>query len=234
MRGRLLRAATVLAFAWPTVGLHGQTAPSAQAAWTTYRDPQGRFSFDHPSTFGQAGPGTNDGFVDRVAAVRFVNVTGLGGEVVLTRGRIVMDVQALGGLYDPIALEVFPDAMRQQIVAVLPAVAPQNVCAMLGSADHVGPAPALPANVRDAAKQIDRMRHGAPHVVRCEVRDRVVVFHKESDFELPGESVRQHTFGAMRFLDGQYSAFQTIRVRPTAPSPADLEVLERIARSFRR
>src|SRR5688500_14536004 len=87
-------------------------SPGAQAqGWSTYRDAQGRFSFDYPQQFGPPGRGTNDGSEDRVAAVRFTGLAGLGGEAALTRGRVVMDVQALGGLYDPITFELFPDAM---------------------------------------------------------------------------------------------------------------------------
>ena len=121
-------------------------SPGAQApGWTTYRDAQGRFSFDYPQQFGTPGRGTNDGFEDRVAAVRFSGLAGLGGEAALTRGRVVMDVQALGGLYDPITFEAFPDAMRRQILAVLPPVTPQSACQLLAVADHVPADRGLPA-----------------------------------------------------------------------------------------
>jgi hypothetical protein len=44
--------------------------------------------------------------------------------------------------------------------------------------------------------------------------------------------VRQHIFGALRFLTPQGDAFQIIRVLATAPSAADLETLERVVRSY--
>ena len=108
--------------AWVVIGavLAGVAVLTQSPGWSTYRDARGRFSFEHPAAFGAAGPVTNDGFEDWVAAVRFASLRGLGGEVALTRGRVVLDIQALGGLYDPIALEVFPDAMRRQVVALIP------------------------------------------------------------------------------------------------------------------
>jgi hypothetical protein len=208
-------------------------SPGAQApGWTTYRDAQGRFSFDYPQQFGTPDRGTNDGFADRVAAVRFSGLAGLGGEAVLTRGRVVMDVQALGGLYDPIALEIFPDAMRRQVVAVLPPVTPQSACQLLAAADHVPADRGLAANVLEAARRVDRMRNVAPRVVRCDVKDGVLAFHKETTFESGFPAVRQHIFGALRFLTAQGDAFQIIRVLATPPAAADLETLERLVRSY--
>jgi hypothetical protein len=128
----------------------------------TYRDPQGRFTFEYPVSFGTPGRGTDDGFRERVAAVRFSNLTGLGGEAVLTTGPIVVDVQALGGLYDPIALQVFPDAIKAQVVAARPAVTRAGFCRLLGAADHLGAAASLPERVREAARNVDRMRNIDP------------------------------------------------------------------------
>jgi hypothetical protein len=207
--------------------------PGAQApGWTTYRDARGRFSFDYPQQFGTPGQGTNDGFGDRVAAVRFSGLAGLGGEAALTRGRVVMDVQALGGLYDPITLEAFPDAMRRQIVAVLPPVTPQSACQLLAVADHVPADRGLTANVLEGARRLDRMRNVAPRLVRCDVTGGVLVFHKETTFESGLPPVRQHIFGALRFLTPEGDAFQILRVLATAPTAADLETLERLVRSF--
>lgn len=207
--------------------------PGAQApGWTTYRDARGRFSFDYPQQFGTPGRGTNDGSEDRVAAVRFSGLAGLGGEAALTRGRVVMDVQALGGLYDPITFDAFPDAMRRQILAVLPPVTPQSGCQLLAVADHVPGDRGLPANVLELARRLDRMRNVAPRLVRCEVKDGVLVFHKETTFESGLPPVRQHIFGALRFLAPQGDAFQIIRVLATAPAAAELDALERLVRSF--
>ena len=144
----------------------------------TYRDPQGRFTFEYPVSFGTPGRGTDDGFGDRVAAVRFSNLTGLGGEAVLTTGPIAVDVQALGGLYDPIALQVFPDAIKAQVVSARPAVTRAGFCQLLGAADHLGAAGGLPERVREAARNVDRMRNIDPRVGRCQMAGNTVTFYK--------------------------------------------------------
>jgi hypothetical protein len=215
------------------VGAVAQTARNG--AVSAYSDPQGRFRFEYPASFGTPQPGTNVGFGDRLAAVRFSRLTGLGGEAVLTRGRLVLDVQALGGLYDPIALEVFPDALRRQVEAVLPRVNVQTLCAALGTEDHLAGVTSLPAAARDMARTVDRWRNVAPRVVRCDVdRDRVA-FHKETTFEAGGAGVRQHVFGAVRFLTGgEATVFHIVRAGPSAPSAAEFAELDALVRSFRR
>ena len=81
-----------------------------------------------------------------------------------------MDVQALGGLYDPITLDVFPDAMRAQIVAALAPVTPQSACQVLGVADHVRADRGLSANVLDVARRVARA--GTPaHLWRAAIPD---------------------------------------------------------------
>jgi hypothetical protein len=46
-----------------------------------YVDPGRRFRLSYPAEFGAPSPGTNDGFADRVAAIRFaVFSAGIGGE----------------------------------------------------------------------------------------------------------------------------------------------------------
>jgi len=214
------------------IALAGGAISAQSPDWSVYRDARGRFSFEYPVAFGAPGRGTNDGFEDRVAAVRFPNLRELGGEVALTRGRIVLDIQALGGLYDPIALEVFPEAMRRQVVALIPPVTAENICQQLAAPDHLGAAPDLTPAVRDIAGRLDRVRHVDPRVVRCDVKDRVVVFHKEATFETPAAVVRQHLFGAVRFLDPPFSAVQFVRGMNMPPSTEDLDTAARIVRSF--
>jgi hypothetical protein len=198
----------------------------------TYRDPQGRFTFEYPVSFGTPGRGTDDGFGDRVAAVRFSNLMGLGGEAALTTGPIAVDVQALGGLYDPIALQVFPDAIKAQVVAARPAVTRDGFCQRLGAADHLGAAAGLPERVREAARNVDRMRNIDPRVVRCQITGDTVTFHKEATFASGAMSARQHIFGALRFLDRPFSAFQIVRAALAPPTDEDLDALARIVRSF--
>jgi hypothetical protein len=167
-----------------------------------------------------------------VAAVRFSDLEGLGGEAVLTTGPIVVDVQALGGLYDSLALQVFPDAVRAQVVAARPAVTRATFCQVLGASDHLGAATGLPERVREAARNVDRMRNIDPRVVRCQTAGDTVTFHKEATFASGGMSSRQHIFGALRFLDGPFSAFHIVRAAVTAPTGEELDVLTGIVRSF--
>ena len=187
----------------------------------TYRDPRGRVTCEYPVSFGTPGRGTDDGFRDRVA-----------GEAVLSTGPIVVDVQALGGLYDPIALQVFPDAIKAQVVAARPAVTRAAFCQLLGAADHIGAAAGLDERVREAARNVDRMRNIDPRVVHCQMAGDTVTFHKEATFTSGGVSARQHIFGALRFLDGPFSAFHIVRAALAAPTDEELDVLARIVRSF--
>jgi len=77
-----------------------------------YEDPQSRFTFHYPAEFGMPSPGTNNGFGDRVAAIRFARFSAgvqggtlvWGGEAALTRGFPLLDLRAAGGLYDEITL----------------------------------------------------------------------------------------------------------------------------------
>src|SRR5215475_6448495 len=102
-----------------------------------YTDPAGRFTFSYPSTFGSPSAGTNDGFGDRAAAVRFSTFPATyGGEAVLMRGFPLIDLQAVGGLYDGLMLEVFPAPLRALVVAQLPRMTAASLCAALAQPRH--------------------------------------------------------------------------------------------------
>jgi hypothetical protein len=212
------------------------TALLAQVAVVrTYTDPQGRFRFEYPASFGTPERGTNDGFGDRLAAVRFSGLSGLGGEAALTRGPVVLDVQALGGLYDPITLEVFPEPLRSRIATLRMRLDIGTICAALGAPDHLTGAISMSADVLAHVVAVDRMRNVSPRVVRCDVTGDRVVFHKEATFEAGAVSARQHIFGAVRFLTGgEATAFAIVRVLPSAPSAAQLTELGALVRSFAR
>jgi hypothetical protein len=204
------------------------------AALTVHADPQGRFRFSYPSRYGATAPGTNDGFEDRVAAVRFAAFPALlGGEAALTRGPRVVDLQAAGGLYDPIALEIFPAPLRALVRSQLPPLTPPTFCAVLAQERHLDlglPAFAsLPAAQREAIGRVDAMRNVNATVVRCSLTGDVAVFDKETSFAPAGP--RQHVFGAMRFLEGRYSSFQLI-AGGAAPAPALLAEMDAVVRSF--
>jgi hypothetical protein len=212
-------------------GLVSHPAALAPADWLTYRDPQNRFSFDCPASFGTPGRGTDDGFGGRAAAVRFSALAGLGGEAVVTKGPMTVDVQALGGLYDPFARSVFPDAELAAVMKALPAIAPANFCTLLGSTDRLQ-RQTLPQRLEAPARRLDAIRNLQPVVHRCEVTGDVAVFHKEATFESGAASARQHIYGALRFLAGPFSSFQIVRAGLAAPTAAELDTLQRMAASF--
>jgi len=225
-----MRTAVLLA-AWVVIAVIDGQAQSAPPGWRTFVDPQKRFEFSYPESFGTPGPGTDSGFRNRVAAVRFSSLGGLGGEAALTSGFIDVDIQALGGLYDSIARSVLPDADAKALVAALPPVTPANVCALLGAADRLQGL-TFPSRLLPVVKMLDASRNINPVVRRCGVSGGLAVFHKETTFEAGKVSARQHVFGALRFLAAPYSSFQIVRGLNTPPAAADLDTAERLVRSF--
>ena len=51
----------------------------------------------------------------------------------------MIDLQAAGGLYDAIALEVFPEAIRRQIVGALQPLSATNFCNQIAVGAAPGP-----------------------------------------------------------------------------------------------
>ena len=193
-----------------------------------YVDSGSRFRFSYPAEFGAPSPGTNDGFQDRVAAIRFaVFSSGIGGEAALTRGFPVVDIQAAGGLYDAITLEIFPESMRRQIVQALTPLSVANFCQQIAQEQHLDPQAAALAGLTAQQKQViastDRMRNVRPRVLRCVVDGTTVTFDKEVASQPGGP--RQHVYGAVRFLEAPYATFQIVRA---GPAPA-LDVLSQMA-----
>ena len=201
-----------------------------------YADRARQFRFAYPASFGDPSPGTNDGFGDRVAAIRFsVFSSGIGGEAALTRGVPVIDLQAAGGLYDAIALEVFPEAIRRQIVGALPPLSATNFCDQIAVEQHLDPKASvlatLTAQQRSAIASVDRMRNVNPRVLRCIVEGSTVTFDKEAAFAPGGP--RQHVYGAVRFLEAPYSTFQIVRAGP-APDASLLNQMTTVVTSWAR
>ena len=213
------------------VAAAGGAGQGAPAGWRTFVDPQRRFEFSYPASLGEPTRGTDSGFRNRTAAFRFPALAGLGGEAVVTSGFIDVDIEAVGGLYDAIARGILQDSDVPILIAALPPLTPANFCSMLAATDRVQGLK-LPPRLLTAATMLDAMRNIEPVVRRCAVADRVAVFHKEATFEAGTVSARQHLFGAVRFLDAPYSSFQLVRGALSAPSSDDLDVLDRLVRSF--
>jgi hypothetical protein len=207
-------------------------AQRAPLPLSEYRDTKSGISFAYPTGFGTVAPGTNDGFQGR-RAFRFAAFPAvLGGELVLTRGFPYVDIQAVGGLYDSIALEVFPDPLRRRIVTLLPRLNAANFCDALGRATHLDTDARTPGGFseaeRTAIRNVDLFRSIDPKVIRCGSVDGVIVFDREAAFQ-PG-APRQHIFGAIRFLDGDVSSVQLVS-GDTMVRPGVLESMTAIVRS---
>jgi hypothetical protein len=204
-------------------------------ATRAYNDPQGRFAFEYPAEFGATSPGTDDGFEDRLAAVRFAAFPATyGGEAALTRGFPLIDLQAVGGLYDSLTLQIFPAPLRAQLRAQLQPLTAATFCAALRETTHLDsnlPAfAAWTAPQRQAIAQTDAMRNASARVVQCRVSGETVVFDKERAFQ-PGSPL-QHVYGAVRFLAAPYSTFQVV-AGGAPPTAALLKAIEEIVGSFR-
>jgi hypothetical protein len=219
-----------------TGGSQPMQLSSATQSSREYADPQGRFTFAYPAAYGTASPGTNTGFRNRVAAIRFTVFSsgGIGGEAVLTRGAPSLDVQAAGGLYDDIASEALSDAARQMVERVLPPLTRDTLCDQLGRERHVDPSAAafasLGARQRQALGELDRLGNIDPVMLRCSVSGDTVTFHKHASM-VPG-GPRRHVYGAVRFLGGQDSTFQLIRAG-AAIDDAVITEMQGVVTSFR-
>ena len=209
----------------------------------TYQDPQNRFQFTYPAGFGTPSPGTDNGFGNRTAAIRFSGLSAgvhagriiLGGEAVLTRGAPQLDLQAAGGLYDPVTLQIFPEPIANVIQNALPALTPANFCDAIGRERHLDPADQrlspMTAQQRASVANLDRMGNFAPKVLRCDVAGAVVTFEKEAASAAGGAS--RHIYGAMRFLPAPYSSFQLIRGSGEAPGDALLQQITMVVNSWK-
>jgi hypothetical protein len=205
-----------------------------QVPTVVYRDPGNRFTFSYPSAYGTIRPGTADGLLDRVASFRFEAFPArFGGEPVVTKGFPLIDLQAVGGLYDSLTLEIFPEPLRTRVVSQLLPLTLANFCAALGASRHLDPA--LPAfaslrpQEREAIAGTDVMRNASPRVVSCRAQGDMITFDKERAFQ-PGAPL-QHVYGTVRFLTGAYSTFQLI-AGGDPPNPATATAIESLVASF--
>ena len=201
-----------------------------------HRDRGGRFAFSYPARMGSTSIGTNDGFENRVAAIRFsvFSGDGIGGEAVLTQGPVLLDVQAAGGLYDAIAGEALPADLKRVVESVLSPLGIGNLCQHIGSEQHIdvnGTALAslIPAH-RQALVDLDRMGNISPVVLQCAARGEIVTFDKEAAVVPSGP--RRRIYGAVRFLTGRYSSFQLIRAGG-AIAPETLNEMQAVVASWR-
>ena len=197
----------------------------------------------YPDGFGTPSPGTDDGFRNRSAAIRFSEFSAgvhakriiLGGEAVLTVGPPQFDLQAAGGLYDSITLQIFPTRIATVIQNALPALTAAAFCEAIGREQHLDPADGrlstLTAEQRGTIFAVDRMGNIAPKVLQCEILASTVTFDKQSAFDPAGPS--RHIYGAIRFLPRPYSSFQLVRGSADAPSTALLQQITMVVNSWK-
>jgi len=202
-----------------------------------YQDPQKRFEFAYPAEFGAPSAGTDNGFRDRVAAIRFSEFSAgihagkiiFGGEAVLTKEAPQVDLQAAGGLYDEITLQVFPTPAALTVRNALPRLTALNFCDALARERHADPADprlsSLTTAERTALEQVDRMGNASPKVLSCEVSGDTVTFAKGTR--------QRYVYGAIRFLPLPYSSFQLVRGGGEAPAPAMLRQIADLVNSWR-
>jgi hypothetical protein len=215
----------------------GPWSPRVAAAQDVeYRDARERFSFSYPRSFGSPSVGTDDGFGNRVAAVRFsiFSAQGIGGELVLGQGRPSIDVLAVGGLHDDIASGTLPAELKQIVEAVLPPLTAANFCRELARERHIdvesAPFAKLSTSHRGALDDLDRLGNHAPKVSRCELTGDTIVFDKEAAMAAKGPPRR--SYGAVRFLKGRYSSVHLVRAGGS-PSAEDIDNIVRVVNSFR-
>jgi len=209
----------------------------------TYQDPMARFEFSYPSDFGTPSVGTDNGFRNRTAAIRFSEFSAgvrigrviLGGEAVLTSGNLQLDIQAAGGLYDEITLGVFPEKTAALIRNALPVLTPALLCDALSRPLHLDAQDprlsALSAQEKAVLPDADNMGNIAPKVLLCQVSGDTITFDKESSRAVAGPP--RHVYGAVRFLPPPYSSFQLIRGTAEAPSQALLDQITAVVNSWK-
>jgi hypothetical protein len=218
-------------------------AQSQADSLRTYRDPQNRFQLTYPTGFGAPAPGTDNGFRNRTAAIRFSEFSGahagriiLGGEAVLTSEAPQLDLQAAGGLYDAITLQIFPEPIANLIRNALPVLTPDKFCNAIGRDRHLDPADrrlsGLTARQRATVASVDRMGNIASKVLRCDVVGSTVTFEKEAAFDPAGPS--RHIYGSIRFLPVPYSSFQLIRGSGDEPGGALIRQITAVVNSWKR
>jgi hypothetical protein len=219
-------------------------AQSQPDSLRSYQDPQNRFQFTYPGGFGAPSPGTDNGFRDRTAAIRFsefsagVHAQGIisGGEAVLTRGATQLDLQAAGGLYDAISLQIFPQPVANVIRNALPVLTPDNFCDAIGRERHLDPADqrltSLTAQQRGAIANVDWMGNIAPKVLRCDIVGSTATFAKQAAVAPAGSS--RYIYGSIRFLPEPYSSFQLIRGSGDEPAEALIRQMTAVVNSWRR
>ena len=189
-------------------------------------------------------PRNDDGFGSRSAWIRFAEFSAgvhegriiFGGEAVLTTGPPQLDLQAAGGLYDPIAFQALPARIASAIRYVLPVLTGTTLCDAIGREQHFDPGDArlsaLTAAQKGIVASVDRMGNIAPKFLKCEISGNTVTFYKQS--ALDSASPKRHIYGAIRFLPPPYSSFHLIRGGGDVPTAELLRQITTVVNSWKK
>jgi hypothetical protein len=148
----------------------------------------------------------------------------------------MIDLQAAGGLYDPITAEIFPSQLREVLIKNLPRLTAANLCDAIGRERHIAESSAALAGLTPALRrtvlEVDATRNIDPKALSCAAGGDTVTFDKEVSFTAGGP--RQRVYGAVRFLAAPYATFQIVRATASAPAPDLLRQIAQVVRSWRR
>lgn len=219
--------------------------------WIIYRDVQNRFEFSYPANFGiptfdirvdMPGGDSGEAFFFPQFSHGFSNgKVVLEGDFVVRSGRMWVSAQALGGLYDPIAvggvIEVFPPVLQKKLFELAENLTMSDFCNELSKTEHIAIDDSALADLSGERKQavieLDRMRNLDPKVITCKILGDTVVFDKQVLAQFGKFSSIQHIYGAIRFMKGPFTSVQFIRITNEPPSDELLETMAKVVQSFK-
>ncbi len=222
-----------------------------QNGWETYRDLENRFRFSYPTGFGTPRKDNRMDMPDSDTGetIFFPNFSYgirngkqvLEGNLVIRSGRVWVNAQALGGLYDPISvgalIDTFPAVFQEKLLKQAASLTITNFCNELSKDEHISINDTSLSNMtlqqKKAITQLDRMRNLEPKIISCRVLDNIVTFHKKVVAKFGQFSNPQHIYGAISFRNGVFSSVQFIRITTNPPNDKLLDAMAEVVRSFK-
>lgn len=223
----------------------------AQNDWKVYQDLQNRFMFSYPTEFGIP---RNDNRMDMPEGdtgetIFFPNFSYgirqgkqiLEGNLVIRTGRVWVNAQALGGLYDPTSvgalIDAFPTALQEKLRNQVASLTIADFCNELPKEEHISINDPSLSNMtiqqKKAITQLDQMRNLEPKVISCKVLGNIVIFHKKIVAKFGQFSNPQHIYGAISFRKGVFSSVLLIRITTDPPQDKLLDTMAEVVRSFK-
>ncbi len=222
----------------------------AQNDWEVYQDLQNRFRFSYPTGFGtprkdnrmdmpDGDTGETIFFPSFSYGIRHGKQV-LEGNLVIRSGRVWVNAQALGGLYDPTCIraliDTFPPDLQEKLRKQAASLTTANFCNELSKDEHISINDPSLSNMtiqqKKAITQLDRMRNLEPKVISCKVLGNIVIFHKKIVAKFGQFSNPQHIYGAISFRKGVFSSVQFIRITTDSPNDKLLDTMAEVVRSF--